>query len=801
MPISSRERDLRVRLQFLADLRDWERAKNSAKELAAELQRTQGLSRGEAFKQALAQQADATRPITREIATLNVELEELERKRETLSRAYTQLSRLSEISRQLGAAGAAILGPLVLLATQYQKVSSLAVESTLRWTQATDRLRNAQLRIGQAAQATLLPFMERAGLLAEDAARLIERHPEIIKLAAGAGVALTAVGAVGLVTAEVAQAVIAVKDIATLIAPLIQSAGGLIQLAASAGVLGLGVGIIGGAGFLALQEIGRRRGQTTGEVVQDVGQTIKQLFTLAGTLLNRSVLEFVNGLHKARAGLNNLVTAIGSLLYEVTGGVAGFSPAVAQARRNATQGELDQAIATNQAYFDAVLRAAIDRVIGGPGGGAGDAEQFLGPLTDDLLRSFEDYLIAADRAQAAHVQARKQQQDDFDRSQIEAAREFGRTLDKLHEDFNRQREKAEQAHLRALARLEANRGDALASARDDANEREIEREQEYQRQAQQHADDYQRERLRALEDHQEKLRDAAGRLDAVAVLAELRRFAKDERQSGEDYALEEQRRAEARQRESQEAKKDLQQRLQDINDSYDKQRQLAIENYAESERLAKEDFERQRQQMIEEFNYQQELRRQHFEEQLRREDAQFRREMALKDRHYIEDLNRRLYWQGQERELQAQHLDALRQQLLNFIGQTEAAASTAFGGITQGPVIQTGVNGTVVVNGETLINPYTGQPYVGGLGGFQLGGMVGRTGPAMLHRGEQVIPAAAAERMRSMMGGNINPQLLKELVGRSLSMGDMVVNDVGNVDGLRQAVRLEFEALLDEMGG
>ncbi|MHC4301329.1 MAG: coiled-coil domain-containing protein [Planctomycetota bacterium] len=105
---------------------------------------------------------------------------------------------------------------------------------------------------------------------------------------------------------------------------------------------------------------------------------------------------------------------------------------------------------------------------------------------------------------------------------------------------------------------------------------------EFNRDNQRALEDFQRDQRRAQEDHRDSLLDAAGRLDAVAILNEQRGFSQSQKRAKEDFKTEQKQR-----------KEDFKIRLRDENDAFKRERQQAQRAYRERERDLRDNLSRQ----------------------------------------------------------------------------------------------------------------------------------------------------------------------------------------------------------------
>jgi len=135
---------------------------------------------------------------------------------------------------------------------------------------------------------------------------------------------------------------------------------------------------------------------------------------------------------------------------------------------------------------------------------------------------------------------------------------------------------------RAIADLQAAYAQERADAERDYQETVAAITRDYRDDALKDLQDFQRDERRRLEDHRDAMLDAAGRLDAVALLNEQRNFEKEDKRAKEDFKIEQARR-----------KKEFQQRLKEEEAAFKKEQQQAERAYRERERDLRDSLNRQ----------------------------------------------------------------------------------------------------------------------------------------------------------------------------------------------------------------
>jgi hypothetical protein len=146
---------------------------------------------------------------------------------------------------------------------------------------------------------------------------------------------------------------------------------------------------------------------------------------------------------------------------------------------------------------------------------------------------------------------------------------------------------AERADLitsteREIADLQSDFAQDAADAERDYRDTIGEITRDFQQDSVQDLQDFQRDQRRAEEDHRDNLLDAAGRLDAVGILNEQRKFEKDQKRAKEDFDTEQKRRV-----------KEFKIRLKDEEKAFKRERQQAERSYRERERDLRDSLNRQ----------------------------------------------------------------------------------------------------------------------------------------------------------------------------------------------------------------
>jgi hypothetical protein len=428
---------------------------------------------------------------------------------------------------------------------------------------------------------------------------LRETNPGVATFAAGL-IAATAAGAPLLLLLN--QLIIAAKQLKAL---------GVLG-ALGRGGIGAAAAVGGGFGGLGItRAIGRATGDDAmaNRTWADIASTAQKLLFNIGFTLTRSTQLL---LEAAAYVSNSWHTMIGSMLSTTAGFVRGLASllpggmgsgmgtaaaaleAGAGLQRARGQNDVNMAAAFTERTNQWLQNWA--RSIQGGGAVAGNAVAGGGSRFDPggAATGPDPAIIAqwaanVERIEREAGQARLDATRDYEEQRSEAIADYERGILRDAEDFARSRARAAEQLNRQIADIEADAAKRVSEAEEDYSERTTElRDDTNERLAKLDAD-YQRDRERAAEDHRDRLLNAAGRLDAVAVREEQRRFARSQQDAAENYdeqRSETQRALDERLIEEQES---YAERLQAARDADAERIQDLRDNLAESQRLEDED--------------------------------------------------------------------------------------------------------------------------------------------------------------------------------------------------------------------
>ncbi len=134
----------------------------------------------------------------------------LDKSNQQVSASFSQVSRaarlgadaLNIVSTAALAGGVAIEGTIWGLAAKYVKDSATATAQTQAWKTAENDLASAGMKAGQVFEQAVLPDLQKAAEIANQAADFVKAHPEVAQAAVVIGGALMTIGTIGKVAAS-----------------------------------------------------------------------------------------------------------------------------------------------------------------------------------------------------------------------------------------------------------------------------------------------------------------------------------------------------------------------------------------------------------------------------------------------------------------------------------------------------------------------------------------------------------------------------------------------------------------------
>jgi hypothetical protein len=355
--------------------------------------------------------------------------------------------------------------------------------------------------------------------------------------------------------------------------------------------------------------------------------------------------------------------------------------------------------------------------------------------------------------------------------------EFTRKLAREEEDFNIKRARAAEKLARDVADVQGDLNRKIGDIRRDAEKDQLEAQQQVNRDLEKDHEDHLLTMRRMQEDHDEKISDAAARLDAVAIINENRKYAKDRRRAEEDFQLEQAQQREEFQIEMQQRQSDANERIALARDEARRHIEDLQRRYQLEDRMAREDQQRKLDRMRQDFQIEQAERQQQLQMRLTEIRTQGQKELAelqaALDKKLLAYRNEQNAELGVQNAAQNASLAALEAYYNQLVASTPTSANA----------------------GGTY-----GSTTGGRLGRRQFGGPALFTGLHALERGEHVLSRPTVRALESMMGGQLTQRNLLDAIagGRNVTVNApiSVTGYNGDPSVLARKIRREIDSLV-----
>jgi hypothetical protein len=519
-------------------------------------------------KQTLQKTKDGVITIEEALKHVETRAEQTQRKMEVLRRAANIGQ---QISQGFTAAGAAITGPLLLSLNAYVQHAGRAETTSRDWLNTMDRLSQSQQRIGRIVADTVLPTLEKAADIAEDAAQFAEEHPDLIKAALNVGTVMLALGTAGSAVSRMAMMVTEIGSILAATQKLVAGSAGAAAVGKVAGGAALGGGVGGAVAVGGLTAIGAL---FQGGLF--IGMT-KIVDSITDKLFGRDVYT----------GFDLFTDAVDKFTGFITG----------QSGEGTSEPSSTGAAGT----------AATDWTL------AQDAYISYRETAIEAERSYQDQRLSL-------ITAYEEQRDS-------AERNYEQRRNQIVEDYQRQRATIEASYARQEARLLADHRAELVRMAEDYARQSAQAEEEYYLARAERASQYGVEVQRAEEDHQRRmqqlrrsyerqLEDAVVGRDAIAIYRARRDYEDQRRDEEENYQVQARR-----------ASEDYAREIAQMEQQFQRQQQLREEDYQQRSAETIAQFEEERTQRAEDHAMEMEEMRQDAEERLQELDREHLDEM------------------------------------------------------------------------------------------------------------------------------------------------------------------------------
>ncbi len=416
--------------------------------------------------------------------------------------------KISQAGRYLGGIGNAILSPLTQASQLFLSTAAQSDPLVVRWKSEMGEIQDAWLRIGRVATEELLPLLENASDFIDTLADFVEAHPELVKIALGAGVglkaageALQAFGSIAMLAGTLKQ--LGLAGVGGWLAGAGKTVGTLVTSAGGAGVGGLGLGLVGYEA-IAQSEYGKERG------LANLGQ-----FASVGAY----------GLGKVFGG-DELGQAWFRWMGELTGVLEKQTDAAqqdVQSMEGITQAQLDafsdyENAQNQRKQYEQQSEEARNAIVAEFSARRTELEQSFESQRAQIISQY-----ASQRANLIAQFSRNEQrtEEDYYEQRVQAAKNHSIEMRRMEEDHQHEMRKLQRDHNRRVKDLVDER-DALGLVREQQSyeDQRQEAEKNYRiqvarrnedlaRQLQEMDENFALQRQRRLDDYQLQLRDMA----------------------------------------------------------------------------------------------------------------------------------------------------------------------------------------------------------------------------------------------------------------------------------------------------
>jgi len=334
--------------------KEFEKVDNKTEEVTKEIQRQEKIAISAMKKEAAA--------INRLASLRSKEIKELKERAQWIEKG----------SKAMFAVGVAGITSITLLAKKYIDSTEESNEITKAWAASTQKVSDAQMRIGKIAAEAVLPIYEKLANLAGKTADFVEKHPGVLEAGLKASIVAAGLGGIGLlvskgITLYADIKMIAVGDMQLVAAKLMSDAankqlaaatGGKVNpfLKGAGGAVGAGGTVAAGAGTAAggaaAITLGQAAGIATAGAVIGTGLAIeidiiiKKFAELTGmskssemalSLLARTVGTVTSPVYALGVSITNLSKILGFDMTEATLSALGATQENTQAKIQETQ--------------------------------------------------------------------------------------------------------------------------------------------------------------------------------------------------------------------------------------------------------------------------------------------------------------------------------------------------------------------------------------------------------------------------------------------------------------------------------
>ncbi len=477
--------------------------------------------------------------------------------------AMRESARIQQASQTLIVAGTALSAGILAEGNRYASSAKKPTEATEAWTRATNDLAQARTRADEVIIKQSLPIMREVAKIANVTAGFIERNPQIVPLALKAGVILAGIGGIGML---VAKGLRVYADIQYLAATNLQLAAAKLQK--DAGKDQLKAAVINskskGAGGGLFSKEGLTKGLAGAGLLTEAGGATALGAALAaglGVAIGAGINDVLTKLTGKGAYTNQFLTVgarqVGHSVFEKVAEKRGMSVEEAQRKTlvfTALIGKLTGAVDENSDLWKkaaASIKGASATV------SEGIAQLAGSPHEVEIVNAYTKWQADDAKLVKDAMNERIKIIAEGEKDVADITRKYADQRVNINKQFNDNRASIVTSYAAAVLEAEQQyndqRAEIIRSANDDIKKME---------------EDYQESRRKAELDHADTMDELARNLDALGLVKEERRFAREKSEADRAQNLEIKRH-----------NKEIAQRLQDLNDQFQAERAKRLEQY------------------------------------------------------------------------------------------------------------------------------------------------------------------------------------------------------------------------------
>src|SRR5258707_12100145 len=537
-------------------------------------------------QQGAADVGNSTQQLLQNHRAYNQELAQAEHYYRSLRQAGRELG---FVSREVTLAGTVLTAALVLDANNYVKTVGATTKIGAEWLASENRIKQANLEIGQSGATVILPAMQKVASITESIAGIVQANPWIISTAVTAGGILTAVGAIGFIVSRI---ITVIADLGLLFGKLGLSAAGA-EAASAGGTAATGAGL--GAGGAAL-----------GTVVLTASSVI--IGAEIGQALGNWLGQLIYGQSYKQQNIGDaIVTAlrIAELpALEIQKGMAKLFPSLDSAANK----WLDTANQFN-ALIGKLLGASQINTTAGPGGASVIPQQAVTEFTN-----FQQQMQQAEQT--------------YDQQHLDILKSTEQQMADSTANYENQRsnivDTTEQTLARDAANFALSQKNALTQYQDQVAKEERNFRKQEINSAKSHA--LQLQQLAAT--HNQRINDLAAARDALGLVKEQQSYQLQVSQSNSQFALQQQ-----------QAKQAFQTQMADQRQAYEQQRAQALAAYNQQVADAQANEAQQLARLDAQHQLEMAKLQQQEQDKLQKLDASYKKQVDAYQKAFVDRIN------------------------------------------------------------------------------------------------------------------------------------------------------------------